>query len=406
VLDGDVVEAAGGRFLVVDRFYPLDHAHGMSRVSDWGGLSLASREELAMVGGLSAPLDAETRSLLFVDLETTGLAGGAGTYAFLVGCAYFEPHGFRTVQYFLPGYQHERPLLDAVNDVVRRSAALVSYNGKSFDVPVLETRFQFNRMAAPFDCLPHLDMLHVARRFWRAAPASPYSWPATDSCRLITLERLLFGVRRVGDVPGMDIPSRYFDFMRGGDARPLAPVLEHNRLDLLSLAALTVRAVTTLTDAPGGCRTARESLAAGRVLERAGRIEVAVRCYEDAAGRARSERGSDAAWARTEALRALALRFRRDGQHERAVEAWQAIVDDRQVAPVLRREALEALAIHFEHRARDLDEARRFAERSLAERIGTLGMERGRHRLARLDRKLAGRAVGSGRPDPTLLLQD
>jgi uncharacterized protein YprB with RNaseH-like and TPR domain len=406
-LDGDVVEtAAGGRFLVVDRFYPLDHAHGLSRVGEWGGVGLTSRVELAMVGNLDAPLDADTRSLLFVDLETTGLAGGAGTYAFLVGCAYFEAHGFRTRQYFLPGYQHERPLLEEVSGLVRRSAGLVSYNGKSFDVPVLETRFQFNRMAPPFDGLAHVDMLHVARRFWRSAPASPYSWAGSDSCRLVTLERVLFGVRRVGDVPGMDIPSRYFDFMRTGDARPLLPVLEHNRLDLLSLAALTVRAVTTLADAPERCRTARESLAAGRVLDRAGRADAAMRCYEDAVRRARSERGSDAAWARNEALRALALRHRRDGRHDLAADAWQAIAGDRQVAPVLRREALEALAIHFEHRARDLDEARRFAERSLAERIGTLGMERGRHRLARLDRKLAGRAVGPGGPDPTLLLQD
>jgi uncharacterized protein len=405
-LDGDVVETAKGAFLVVDRFYPLEHAHGLSRVGDWGGLSLTSRDELAIVGGLSSPLEGETRSLLFVDLETTGLAGGAGTYAFLVGCAYFEAHGFRTVQYFLPGYQHERPLLDAVESLVRRSAGLVSFNGKSFDVPVLETRYQFNRMAPPFEGLAHVDMLHVARRFWRAAPASPYSWPESDSCRLTTLERVLFGVRRVGDVPGMDIPSRYFDFMRSGDARPLLPVLEHNRLDLLSLAALTVRAVTTLASAPDGCRTARESLAAGRVLERAGRLDIATRCYEDAVRRAGSERGADAGWARAEALRALALRHRREGRHERAAEAWQAIADDRQVAPVLRREALEALAIHFEHRARNLDEARHFAERSLAERIGTLSMERGRHRLARLDRKLTGRAVGPGGPDPTLLLQD
>ena len=166
-------------------------------------------------------------------------------------------------------------------------------------------------------------------------------------------------------------------------------MLEHNRLDLLSLAALTVRAVTTLASAPENCRTARESLAAGRVLERAGRLDIAMRCYEDAVRRAGSERGADARWARAEALRALALRHRREGRHDRAAEAWQAIADHHQVSPVARREALEALAIPFEHRARDLDEARRFAQLSLAERIGTLGMESGRHRLARLNRKLA-----------------
>jgi uncharacterized protein len=405
-LDGEVAETPSGSFLLIDRFYPLDHEHGLGRIGDWGGLGLGSRAELAMIAGLAAPIADGARSLLFVDLETTGLAGGAGTYAFLVGCAYFEPHGFRTVQYFLPGYQHERPLLDAVQALVRRSAGLVSYNGKSFDVPVLETRFQFNRLTPPFDDLTHVDMLHVARRFWRSAPAMAGTWPESDSCRLATLERVLFGVRRVGDVPGMDIPGRYFDFMRTGEATPLLPVLEHNRLDLLSLAALTVRAVATVTDAPESCQTARESLAAGRLLERAGRLDSAVRCYEDAVSRARAERGPDAAWVRVEALHALALRHRRDGKYDRAAEAWQSIACDRQTSPVLRREALEALAIHFEHRARDLMEARRFAELSLAERIGTLSMDRGRQRLARLDRKLTGRAAGSGEPNPTLLLQD
>jgi hypothetical protein len=404
-LDGDVVETTAGAFVVIDRFYPLDHRHGLSRVAEWRGLGLASCEAIGMLAGAALGNQDRERSLLFIDLETTGLAGGAGTYAFLVGCGYFEPHGFRTVQYVLPGYQHERPLLGAVDALVRRSAGLVSYNGKSFDVPVLETRYQFNRLPPPFEALGHLDMLHVARRFWRSAPTGPGSWPDTDSCRLVTLERVLFGVRRVGDVPGLEIPSRYFDFMRRGDAAPLLPVLEHNRLDLLSLAALTVRAVATLEGAPGTCSTARESLAAGRTLERAGRVDAAIGCYEDAVRRARSERGVDAQWSRVEALRALAIVRRREGMYDCAAAAWQEIVNERIVAPAVRREALEALAIHFEHRARDLDEARRFAELSLAERIGTLSMGAGRHRLARLDRKLASR-VGSGDPGPMPLLQE
>ena len=141
------------------------------------------------------PSDAATPSpLLFVDLETTGLAGGAGTYAFLVGCAFFEPHGFRIRQYFLGAFQHERTLLNEVDGLVRRSAGLVSYNGKSFDVPVLETRYHFNRLAPPFEGFAHVDMLHVARRFWRSAPAAPGAWPDTDSCRLSALERV--AVRR------------------------------------------------------------------------------------------------------------------------------------------------------------------------------------------------------------------
>ncbi|HET6315228.1 MAG TPA: ribonuclease H-like domain-containing protein, partial [Chloroflexota bacterium] len=404
--DGDVLQTPSGACVVVDRFYPADHCHGLVRIGDIPGRALAAQDELSLIGGRPEPLDREPRPLLFVDLETTGLAGGAGTYAFLVGCAYFEPHGLRIRQYFLPGYQHERPLLHAVDDLVRQSAGLVSYNGKSFDVPVLETRFQFNRLAPPFEGLAHVDILHVARRFWRSTAPAPGGWPDTDSCRLIALERLLFGVRRVGDVGGLEIPGRYFDFMRTGNASPLLPVLEHNRLDLLSLAMMTARALRVLREAPQCCSSARESLAAGRLLDRAGRTGLAVSCFEDAIERARIERGGDAGIVRAEALHALALRLRRQGRYEEAATRWHTLIVERRSSPAVRREALDALAIHYEHRTRNLDEARRYAAVSLAERVGTSGMERGRHRVARLDRKLAMRTEGSVSPDPSLFLQD
>jgi uncharacterized protein YprB with RNaseH-like and TPR domain len=386
-LGGEVVERDGGAVIVVDRFYPADHRHGLLRIGDVPGRALAMADELALIGGLPEPLDGPARALLFVDLETTGLAGGAGTYAFLVGCGFFEPHGFRVRQYMMPAYQHERPLLAEVEALVRTSAGLVSYNGKSFDVPVLETRYQFNRLRPPFDGLAHVDMLHTARRFWRGAPMAAGAWPETDSCRLATLERTLFGVRRLGDVPGFEIPARYFGFMRSGDAAPLEPVLEHNRLDLVSLAALTARALQLLKDAPRASCAARESLGAGHLFDRAGRPDTAATCYEDAVARAARERGPDVPAVRAEALRALARLARRSGRHGDAACAWQAVVDDRRAPAAVRREALEALAIHYEHRARDLEEARRFAALSLAERVGTRWMECGRHRLSRIERK-------------------
>lgn len=396
-LDGDVIESPSGPCVVIDRFYPADHWHGTVRIGDVGGLTLAMAPELALVGG--QPCDGPTASpLLFVDLETTGLAGGAGTYAFLVGCAYFEPHGFRTRQYFLGAFQHERTLLGEVEGLVRRSAGLVSYNGKSFDVPVLETRYHFNRLSPPFEGFAHVDMLHVARRFWRSAPAAPGGWPDTDSCRLSALERVLFGVRRVGDIQGFEIPNRYFDYVRSGNAERLEPVFEHNRLDLLSLALITARALHVLEDAPARCRSARESLAAGRTLEGVNRLADAERCYRDAIDRSRSERGADAGVIRAEAMRLLALRCRRSLRYSEAAELWRVMVVESEASPVMRREAIDALAIHFEHRARNLDEAHRFARLSLAERVGTRSMEASRHRLARLDRKLGRRTPGLQQP--------
>src|SRR5690606_28878904 len=163
-------------------------------------------------------------------------------------------------------------------------------------------------------------------------------------------------------------------------------------------AVMTARALRLLTDAPAASASARESLGSGALLARAGRHDLAERCYRDAAERARYERGPDAVQVRAEALRALALGGRRAG---RFADAWQAIAGDRWAPAAIRREALEALAIHHEHRSRDLGEARRFAQLSLSERVGTRWMEAGRHRLARLDRKL-GRETGSRAPGPLL----
>lgn len=401
LLGGEVVDGEAGASILVERFYPLSHCHGLVRLADVPGTSLAAAPELTLLGARPEPVD-RSRPLVFVDLETTGIAGGAGTYAFLVGCGFFEPHGFRIQQFLLPGYQHERPLLAAVEARVRASAALVTYNGRTFDVPVLETRYLFHRLTPPFADCGHLDMLHPARRFWRGLPPGPAVWPDSDGCRLTTLERTLFGVRRIGDVPGFEIPSRYFHYVRTGEAGPLEPVLEHNRLDLLSLAIMTAQALRLLAGAPETSTTARESLGAGRLLERAGRMAAAERCYRDAAARARFERGPDTGEVRAEALRLLARCCRRAERFGEALEAWGALAAERTTPPALRREALEAIAIHHEHRTKDLDEAYRYARLSLAERVGLRSMDAGRYRLARLSRKLERRA---SRQEPTLLPQ-
>ena len=294
VFDGDILQTSSGACLVVDRFYPADHSTGSCGSATCPDARWRRRRSSRSSAGSPSRSRREPRALLFVDLETTGLAGGAGTYAFLVGCAYFEPHGFRIRQYFLPGYQHERPLLDAVEGLVRASAGLVSYNGKSFDVPVLETRYQFNRLAPPFEGMAHVDMLHVARRFWRAAPAGPGAWPDTDSCRLAALERILFGVRRVGDVGGTTSRAATSTSCARGTPCRCCRSSSTTGSTCCRCRMMTARALHVLRLAPEGCTSARECLAAGRLLDRAGRGELAMRCFEDAVERARHERGGDA----------------------------------------------------------------------------------------------------------------
>src|SRR5262249_51802352 len=153
-----------------------------------------------------------------------GLSGGAGTHAFLIGCARFDDdRGLVTKQFLLTRPADERPLLDLVAAEIADAGALVSFNGKSFDAPMLEPRYLFHRLDWPGEGVPHVDALHPARRFW------------PGDCSLVALERQKLGARRVADVPQAEIPARYFHFVRTGDARPLVAVLEHNRRDLLTL---------------------------------------------------------------------------------------------------------------------------------------------------------------------------
>ena len=433
VLGGRVVTNHFGRALIIERRYESDRYHGTRRV---GECELPDGETLRLLdptlphapgaAGQERRVDGPDGSgsrTLFIDLETTGLSGGAGTVAFLVGCGWFDMGAFQVRQFLLTSYASERALLSAVADCFDATSLLVSYNGKTFDVPVMETRWLFHRMPLPLESVRHFDMLHPARRLWRnRAPDTQggASADAGDDCRLGTLERVLCEVRRVGDIPGMDIPGRYFQFLRTGDARPLEPVLEHNRLDLISLAAVTAHAVELVEKGTERCRDAAEALALGKVYERAGCVDRAIAAYETAS---RDEAAHIDV--RAEAIYRLGVRFRRDRRFADAADCWRRILELKQsryahlrqgyggqgrsamLAP-LRAYAVEALAIHHEHRERDYEGARELTVRLLdeleaddfrlkAEATRTAASSRQRirkaeatrHRMARLDRKLA-----------------
>lgn len=401
LLGGDWFEGESGRYLVVDRSYAPGHRHGTMSIADglppsdglWPRLSLLAGHSGASV--TTGPVDG---NLLFVDLETTGLAGGAGTYAFLVGCAWFDGGRFRVRQLFLANYVAERALLLALGDLARTAGTVVTYNGKSFDLPLVETRFTMHRMHTPFAAMPHIDMLHPARRLWRRAGDSAMRAAGVETgrdgsqagCRLSVLEQVLCGHTREGDVPGFEIPARYFHFVRTGDARPLGAVLEHNRLDLLSLALLTARAAQLLDDGAPATRTTREALGLGRLYERGGLTIDAWRCFSRAI-----ELPDDDVVTRAEALRAHAVLARRMRRFEDAASSWRALVDLCGGPASYAREASEALAVHLEHRRRDYQLARGYAVKSLDSNASAARKEATLHRLARLDRKIGVAASAS-----------
>jgi uncharacterized protein len=341
---------------------------------------------------------------VFLDLETTGLSGGAGTLAFLVGCGWFENDGsFMTRQFLLTRFQDEKPLLERVAAELEPAGAMVSFNGKSFDAPLLESRFLYHRLEWVGGRLPHVDILHPARRFWKAPVGGPGGLRYTNGaegvadrvaqpfraaeCSLQALERQIIGTRRVGDVPGFEIPGRYFQFVRSGDAAPLRGILEHNRLDLLTLAALTARLLHLTRTGPDGARDAREVLALGHVYGCAGLDDRARAAYRHALERCRSPRGAYDV-IRIDALRRLAFACRRARRFDEAAECWSELVEIRGCPPMIEREATAALAIHNEHRRRDLSVARAFALRTLDASPAPAWKAAAQHRIARLDRKM------------------
>lgn len=383
-LGGRRVTTKFGECLVIDRRYESDRWHGGIQI---GECTMDDLDPLRVLDpGLS---ELTPRRTVFIDLETTGLSGGAGTVAFLVGCGYFDFGAFQVRQFLLTSHAGERALLAAVAEFFEDADLIVTYNGKTFDVPVMETRWLFHRMEMPLDGVPHFDMLHPARRLWPVG----VSRPGQTDCRLSTLERTLFDVRRVGDVPGMDIPSRFFGFVRSGDPRPLEPVLEHNRIDLVSLAAVTARAVKLAREGHDACRDYAEALALGKVFEKAELLNRAEACYRYASQ-------SPESTVRAEGLYRLAVRLRRWRRFEEAAAIWRSLIDfteprgmRREMLGDLRQVAVEALAIHQEHRARDLAGARELALAALEEAGGRAPEVR--HRIDRLERKLSKRRVAS-----------
>jgi uncharacterized protein YprB with RNaseH-like and TPR domain len=373
-LGGEWRADGASRSLVVER-----------RVDPWTAWGPASVGQLALQiadAADAAPLVANGAAarlpLVFFDLETTGLSGGAGTVAFLIGCGWFEADGrFVTRQHVMARHADEPSLLRAVGEEFGRAGALVSFNGRSFDAPMLETRCSYHRLPWHGGSRPHIDVLHPARRLWGGA----------SECSLVSLERRLFGLFRADDVPGFEVPERYFRFIRTGDARPLEGVLEHNRQDLLSLAALTARLLRLLQAGPGAARDAQEALGISRVYARAGRHAAAREALERAL--ALSESAPCSASVKIDVLRALALAYRRARRFDDSAACWRKLVDVRGCPARLVREANEALAIHHEHRARDLAAAKAFALRTLETgEVREVWAEAARHRLARIERKL------------------
>ncbi len=271
---------------------------------------------------------------LFLDTETTGLAGGTGTYAFMVGIAWWENGGLALEQYFMADYSEEPSLLLDLAGRLLERRVLVTFNGKSFDWPLLQTRYRITRAASLEEPDAHLDLLHPARQLWSLR---------LKSVALSELERHILGLQRGYDIPSQTIPTRYFEFLRGGPAEPIAEVFRHNQMDLCGLASLASH-ITGILHEPENTQCRGEDLfGISRLLQRRGERHLAGRMYRRAL-----EYGLPEPVERT-ARRELALLAKRQRDFESSNAQWEQLLGD---SPEGLR-AYEQLAIYYEHHARE-----------------------------------------------------
>jgi uncharacterized protein YprB with RNaseH-like and TPR domain len=317
---------------------------------------------------------ADAEQWLFLDTETTGLAGGSGTYAFLVGIAWWEGGGLEIEQFFLREQSEERALLIALQERIAERPVLVTFNGKSFDWPLLETRYRMSRKVSVPTPRAHLDFLHPARNLWRLR---------LGSVRLSELERHVLGWDRGADLLSGLIPQIYFDYLRGGPPERLVPVLNHNQMDLRGLAALSSRVLSLLSDAENLKQDGLELFGVSRICEKRGEHTRARGLYEK----------SIASILPTEtdrvARRSLARLAKWEGDFELACVLWRDAVGNSRHG----YEAYEQLAIYYEHKMRDPEQAQRIVRQALNElrcaiQVGDIAPGPYREIKARFDRRM------------------
>lgn len=354
--EGAEVATPAGRHWEITRCWPASFRHG---AADVGALSELPDDHI------------ETNSppgrWAFLDTETTGLAGGSGTVPFLVGVGWITSGGFELRQFFMRDYDEEASLLTALSDLLAKFDWMVTYNGRAFDQPLLETRYRLARIPEPFPRLRHLDLLHNARRLWKLR---------LESCRLQDLEQRILNVERHGDVDGMFIPEIYFHYVRTRDATRLEPVLSHNAIDILSLACLTAIVPAAFKE-PASLTQAAEMVSLGRWLRNEGRLQEAL----DLMRRAIRRPLPDGLLYQT--LWHIAEIERKLGREAAAIALWSELST---IANPWRAKALERLAIYYEHRECNYTMALELTLQALAiEATDELNRRR-----ARLSNKVAG----------------
>lgn len=371
VVAGTFLSTPRGEAFVSEQVFGGDYLHGS--VSPYSDFPLSLISQWAKDPRI---LDLPIHKFAFLDTETSGVSGGTGTYAFLVGAARFVDDKFVLKQFFLRDPSEEPAMLEALIHFLAPCEGLVTFNGKSFDAPLLVTRYSLHRIPVPFKNYAHIDLLPLARRLWR---------DRLPSRALKYLEEHVLGFTRTSEeVPGYEIPWLYFDYLRTGDARPMGGVFYHNAMDVVAMAALLGHVSELLADPYNGhVEHGLDFIALGKLFEDLGHWEEAARLYE---------RGLESKLEEADfgvAVKRLSILQKKRGDLAQAVSLWEAAAKKGHIYAYIE------LAKYYEHKLRDVKSSIHWAQAARREvekaempayiRAHWLGEID--HRLARLERK-------------------
>jgi len=358
--------------------FPPHFIHGNIGIASFGKSASRAANMLAyQPSGEGLEFD----RIAFIDTETTGLSGGSGTCAFLVGVGYNTSGGFVVEQFLMNDFPAEPGMLRNVWETLEGFDVIASYNGRAFDIPILDARFLLNGIRKRLNDKPQLDLLHTARRIWKHR---------LSSCSLTSIEEHVLGHKRVGDIEGWMIPQTFFEYLRSGDRNLIEPIIHHNQLDILSLACLS-HVVFSALDAPHEAHMnhGQDWFGLGTLLEKYRRIEEAVHCYDRAIALGIPENTKPLC------MRSLSLAHKRNGDWDDAVILWEKSVATKDNTHTLF--ALEELAKFYEHRRRDYPFARELCRRAISileiweatsDADLTLPMKNFEYRLRRIEKKI------------------
>ncbi len=341
IISGEWIESRGERVFNVKESYPFGSTHG--NVIFNNDLQFGS---IAHFWGINQLETMDLKDFLFLDTETSGLSLGSGTIIFLFGCCFFKDNGLEVSQFFLENPGSEQIFLNEIDELIKSHKCLVSYNGKSFDIPMLRTRMVLNRLPHTNLVKPHLDLLHFSRSLWKLR---------LESRRLADIEKEILEFQRSEDeVPGWLIPQLYQDYLTNGDASPLEGVFYHNKFDVVSLAALFSH-ITRLVAEKSQHDSADilDIISIGRIFRRSGDLSLSDSFYQQALAR------GDPSHLDNKILCDFALQMKKQGRWNEAVELWKIAA---------RKNDLNAcveLAKYFEHKEIDLVSANMWVEIAL-----------------------------------------